>query len=114
MPTDTATILRAARAKIDRPECWTKDIFAKSRHGALIQMTQDSRLLTARKYCAEAAVWAVTGDDINLAKVALEKLRQCLRGGWAIIYDYNDSTETTHADILALYDRAIAAAEQSP
>ncbi|MEL6388391.1 MAG: hypothetical protein AAFR00_13655 [Pseudomonadota bacterium] len=42
---------------------------------------------------------------------ARKLLVQALPGELASVVSFNDDPDTTHADILALFDRAIAAAE---
>jgi hypothetical protein len=64
-------------------------------------------------YCAAgAALHSVRGMGgwPNSGTEMLEALGQALPAGWedASIAEYNDFQGTTHSDILALFDRAIA------
>lgn len=87
--------LRAAKALIDTPEKWIKGEYA--RNGC---------------FCAlgaafEAAGWEgwKLGSDIEGA------LDAELPDGFDSVPQFNDHPATTHADIMSLFDRAIAAAE---
>lgn len=86
--------LIAARALIDTPEKWCKGIHP------------------TRK-CAMYAVEAVTGNGDRFAAcgdalgnaIPTSKLKDC---GHSVVL-FNDAPFTTHADIMALFDRAITA-----
>lgn len=93
--------LIAAKALIDTPEKWTKNYF-RTDGGC---------------YCAVGAITQVTtipGHFSDRADAACVALRDCLseeeRGS---ITGFNDLTTTTHDDIMALFDRAIAKAGAS-
>jgi hypothetical protein len=98
--TTTREILIAARAKIERPECWTKGKYARDKDGESV--TPNSR--SAVCWCAIGAVHAAYPSDAERTLIRLSWFVPT-KGG---ISTYNDYPETTHADILALYDRAIA------
>jgi hypothetical protein len=98
-------ILIAARAKIERPEAWTKGRYARDKNGE--GTIPNSRHAVC--WCAIGAVHAASPSD---TAPALTQLNRFVPGGEAT-YTYNDFPETTHAEILALYDRAIAA-EDTP
>lgn len=89
---------------------------------------------TPEKWAKGPGVW---GEDRNCAHQALcqrgtgvmeaicnaiplrHKIWQWLRGRWSVlessnIIRYNDHPATTHADIMALFDRAIAAQDDTP
>jgi hypothetical protein len=94
--------LIAAKALIDTPEKWAK--------GSEVDTTEGRR-------CA-----AVACNDFALAHSMFGRLQSALPSphreraaslGVAAIFDFNDDPRTTHADIMALFDRAIAAASQS-
>jgi hypothetical protein len=58
--------------------------------------------------CAVTAVARVTDDlGISYMRVVLRLLHQ-LPPGWSSVQGYNDASTTKHADVLALFDRAIA------
>ncbi len=94
--------LIAARALIDTPEKWCKGGNKYERGGVVISR------------CAIEAIGACTINDNNAFTRARLALVTALPPG--VDYDgmvskFNDITATTHADILALFDRAINAAE---
>lgn len=94
--------LRAAKALIDTPEKWVKGVdFTRTRR------------------CAMAAIIDALGQpmggyrfsecDRALCKALTIRKR---RGSYPHpVVAFNDDLDTSHADILALFDRAIAAAE---
>ena len=97
-------ILIAARAKIDTPQKWCKGSEALNSEGEPVDTTDEGAVC----FCAFGAINAVTprylynSDAKNALRVAL---------GRSFITDYNDRPETKHADIMALYDKAIEATE---
>ncbi len=87
MTTKVSDVLRAARAKIEKPENWCQGSF---RNG--------------HAYCALGAVRESSYGVIRYIEACdvLERLA-------GPIPKYNDSH--THAEVLSLFDRAIATAE---
>lgn len=95
--------LIAARALIDTPEKWGKgnDSFPPTRHSG----SKTDCL------CAHGAVHvAMNGDWGRDAWKITDALMTALPDEWSNTPDFNDAPSTTHADILALFDRAIEAA----
>jgi hypothetical protein len=95
--------LKAAKALIDTPEKWAKGDYEFS--GC---------------YCALGAAAKAIGFDPNdnwlndsRARGIERALEAALPKGMAFVPDFNDSASTTHADIMALFQRAIEAAEQA-
>jgi hypothetical protein len=96
-------------------------------------MTVKDNLIAAKALIADPANWAKSGEvdprkgrycaavacnDFADAPRMFEALRAAFpveyvgRGGWVTeLFDFNDLPSTTHADIMALFDRAIAAQE---
>ena len=93
-------ILRAAREKISAPGAWTQRITARN---ALGQSTQ-SRSSDAVCWCARGALWAVSDDSDS----PVEWLTAAADVG--LIY-FNDTPGRTQAEVLAVFDKAIALAE---
>lgn len=97
----TLEILVAARAKISTPDKWCKG--------------QPATDITGWPCVADSPTayrWCVLGALILVCKRNMEAVRQaalCLGGG---VVQFNDALTTMHADILALFDRAIAAQPQ--
>jgi len=91
-------ILKAARAKIEKPEDWGQG--DSVRRGCPIGHT----------FCSLEAIYSCqkSGDA-----VAAEVI---LRGviGRKDVLSWNDASERTHAEVLEAFDRAIALAEAQP
>ncbi len=99
----TLEILKAARALIDREEKWTRGAVARTAHGYQVQSIDDS----AVQFCILGAL-AKASNNWKLCLMAGDSLRGLLK---TAIQEFNDAPTTTHADVLALFDRAIAAEE---
>jgi hypothetical protein len=99
--------LIAARKKIERPENWIKDgVYARDAKGKVVR----TRSIDAYAYCIEGSILAVTAgifDDKNIA--ARDFLMKYTRGRALPVF--NDAKKRTHAEVLALFDKAIAEAE---
>jgi hypothetical protein len=97
-------VLVAARALIARPEAWTKGAFARAADGTRLYVGERRR---RRSRCAAGAYLAAGGETDDAGYMAL---CAAMGGVWAVS-DFNDAETTTHADVLAAFDRAIAAAD---
>lgn len=95
--TTTADTLRAARALIESPADWRQ--YSGVNHH------------TTQGYCAMEALSGVPTAVDGAYDQAAEGLHAQLPADVPSIITYNDDPSTTHADILALFDRAIAAQE---
>lgn len=100
--TKTSELLRAAKAKIEDPNRWTKGEYARDERGKPVNIASQ-----------EAVCWCVLGATGWSGNVADKMLERALFGMSAHcdIDVFNDASETTHADVMALFDRAIAMAE---
>ena len=88
--------LIAAKALIADPKHWTKGEYVDGQ-GCM---------------CASGAIRSVTGETLCKTEIYLDNLveREFYHDfGFATIEEFNDDRLTTHADIMALFDRAIAA-----
>ena len=125
--------LKSAREALDTPEKWARGSSARSASGRKVAV-QSKR---AAAFCAAGAICRAGGAGSELTRNALFRVFQALpfepekrfgrhwgnlsqvpsdRGGisgpiWEAIARVSDDPSTTHADILALFDRAIAAEE---
>ena len=97
--------LIAAKALIDTPEKWRKGDYGSV-----------NTCMCALGAC-RAAIYGTTeynhradwhGDDTAAAHALNAALP--VSGSMFGVSDFNDAPETTHADVMALFDRAIAAA----
>ena len=113
--------LIAARKLIENPNQWIKGAIARTARGYECEAESG----TARCFCAIGAVRRARHDltgtpfgsypTVNRLRDAvqlenpnrIEGESECLNT--MTVADYNDRPQTTHADVLALYDRAIAA-----
>jgi hypothetical protein len=90
--------LIAARALIDMPEKWGKGSYQEGGcHCAIGAVLKVQGLL---------GISCFAGDEENALKAALPTLD--------MVEHFNDHPFTTHADIMALFDRAIAAQDGAP
>lgn len=89
--------LIAARALIDTPEKWQKHRYHSD---------------DGNRHCSMGAVFCVTTDyrREEACRLALARAVPASSPHFSIgtPYHFNDAPETTHADIMAMYDRAIA------
>jgi hypothetical protein len=106
---DTVDVLRKARERIAARGGWTQRGFALDHGGNEVDVDK------ACRFCMLGALHAVTESQrtINDARLALARAIGCDRGSFSPIIDFNDAPSTTHADIIALFDRAIDAEERA-
>ena len=99
--------LRGARERIARG--WTQGATARVEAWGLVVVPQSPQ---ATCWCAVGALESATRylSDAGDALMALRKVLP--RGKWGRdVSHFNDAPSTTQADVLALFDRAIAAEE---
>lgn len=99
MSKQTADDLRAARAAIAAPGLWCKNAYEDGGRCCAIRALE----VATCRLLGDAAFWR-----------ARQALRHALPEGFLSVIAYNDAPTTTHADILALFDRAIAEEEANP
>lgn len=103
-----AEALRAAKAKIQKPDRWCRGAYARDGDGDAV----DSRSRPAVSFCAIGATRAVRDED------GVEDTIQYLgKAAWIVgnhinIPHFNDAPTTKHRHILGLFDWAIALAER--
>lgn len=109
----TVEILKAARALISTPDKWVKGVYARNDKGVSVPDNDPAACAfcavgAMRHACkiAEHELDTRASDPYFLAKRAVRA--QTNHGA---VSDFNDDEETTHADVLAAFDRAIAAYE---
>jgi hypothetical protein len=95
MAKSTQEILIAAKALIDTPEKWGKGAWRSKGCFCAIGAVLEAQGMTGR---------AAYGGASELA------LMDVLPRGIGSVEDFNDRPSTIHADIMALFDRAIEAA----
>jgi hypothetical protein len=102
--TSTKDVLIAARAKIATPETWTKGSAWRDENG------RRCSLKNAQCFCVAGSVWALeVGNMDGRQDVALNTIGASIPPKFKRdIAGFNDHPETTHADVLAVMDAAIA------
>lgn len=99
-------VLRAGRERVARG--WSQNYFARDAAGNGCPVNSRK----AKCWCAVGAVYAAATTH-PVRTPALERLREALPGASRTgeVEWFNDHPLTTQADVLALFDRAIAALE---
>jgi hypothetical protein len=99
--------LTAARALISHPAHWIKKTSGKTADG---KPDNSTNLSEAVCFCALGAVWRAGGDSrSSCAEIILGKIvRATTRFDNPV--SFNDNPSTTHADVLRVFDLAVAAA----
>lgn len=104
---ETAAVLRAARAKIENPDAWTRGAFARNQDG-LLRDAQDS---DACAWCAMGAVRAVSSGRGDQVRDHALRMLHCaaVQLDDSGIASFNDTR--THADVLKMFNLAIQLGE---
>lgn len=103
----TADLLRKAKARIGTPDKWAKGHFFSDYSG--YDLYDFESFPDDCPACAlGASAWATGRKDITAVDRAL---RSATPSGFYAVDDFNDHPDTTHAEVMALFDRAIAAEE---
>jgi hypothetical protein len=105
----TIETLKAARAKITDPLCWTQDWFAKriDEDGTLKET--DATSSAAACWCSSGAIRAV----MNVSDWDAISDDYAIPFGFNTLGDLQDFNDThTHAEVLAAFDEAIARLEK--
>ena len=103
---DTLSVLRSAKELISTPERWTRGEMARDEAGRCVSHSDDA----AVSWCIEGAIWRSVKHEesrFNALQALSRELPVELR--WPHVF--NDYDDTTHADVMELFDRTIAAEE---
>lgn len=95
--------LIAAKALIDTPEKWGREEYLDSVTGCMCVIGS----VAATMGIAEADVEVSTAEGKSLARALPEGWERDTYG----VVKFNDHPDTTHADIMSLFDRAIESCE---
>lgn len=103
-------ILREAREVISDPKCWTKGSFAKTWYGANIGSDSPN----AVAWCSIGAIRKVCRDEeyVQEATVELERTTDSMFPEFQCVPEFNDSGNTSHADVMAAFDKTIMRLEE--
>jgi hypothetical protein len=101
-------VLQKARELIAKPGGWTQGAYARTADGFLISERNDN----ASCFCSVGAVSRSSDISEDIGS-AFDFLHNAMppRFTAAGIIGFNDSPDTTQADVVALFDRAIKLAE---
>ena len=106
---NTKDVLIKARTLISHKDNWIQQQYAEDKNG-LVRAPRDPR---ACKFCAIGAIYAVIDDEIKKQN-AIKALAQ-FADRWTSEYEdkivvaFNDDEETTHEEVLEVYNKAIEA-----
>ena len=98
-------ILKTGRELISDPGQWAQGYSACDAYGQPVSVCSDR----AKSWCSLGALEKaaeILGADDETCKEAFELLRQQIPGYFKVVSIFND--RSTHADVLALWGRAIA------
>ena len=105
----TSVLLRAAKALIDTPDKWTKGEFARTKTGRKCKV-ESSR---ATCFCSLGAIERIPARPFTVSALrGRQMLKDVMRRDNITIpiSVFNDSA--THDEVMKLFDRAIALAEE--
>ncbi|MBO9108771.1 hypothetical protein J5288_08650 [Agrobacterium sp. S2/73] len=111
---DTVHILKEARALIADEKNWIQGYYSSDEEGVYVRPHEPE----ATCFCSVGAMHKVMDlplhesipEPVGILFAADEKLRDNFDGSFeGVIVNFND--ENSHAEVLALFDRAIARAE---
>lgn len=111
MAEPTSEVLRRVRARLSDPARWTQGTEARNAMGRHV----DPEDPDATCWCMLGAVKVEVGAGIGCDEEASRRFYEAkavLRAHGGDVVTFNDAG--THADVLALLDRAIAAPEVTP
>jgi hypothetical protein len=99
---DARELLRHARELLSDPTHWTKGAEARAEDG------DECGIEYAACWCADGAMRCAALRYGRAAWREAKPTIECLVPGLVGLEQFNDMPATTHADVLALFDRAIA------
>jgi hypothetical protein len=99
--TQAGNLLRAAKAKISRPADWHQEGTYVNAQGCLCAQAAINRAFKSSSYNVD-----VSYDAQSCIHKAVRKLHSTM-----LVTQYNDDLETTHADIMNLFDDAAKLAD---
>lgn len=94
-------VLIEVRKLISKPENWTKHVAARDLDFEKVPSSSPR----ACRWCIIGAVYKVVNNDL-LARIRITDILGRVLGGH--VDAWNDADETTHQDVLDLFDKTIA------
>lgn len=113
---DTLAILRGARALLARPDAWLRGVGARTSEGELCPSSSPAAAcfcaIGVLNHLAPLGGWGKAHRALfaELPKAWCSRVKpsNVKDDHWVSVARFNDDPNTTHADLLALFDRAIA------
>jgi len=110
----TVSALKDARALLSQPGAWTQGFYARDSRGASIRASEPS----ACSWCIQGALFKVLGvvgsiPTSDVRRVQTPLLQHAGVTDTAELWCWNDQPGRTQDEVLALFDKAIAAEESS-
>lgn len=109
-------VLILARRKIEQPKGWTQENYAANKDGLGVSYTDKAAMC----FCSSGAVLA-SSPSPTLEPESLKYLAYVVAGPSVkpelyphVVIRWNDDSERTHQEVLAVFDAAIAAASDVP
>ena len=97
-------VLVNARELISKPEAWTKRSYARSAGGDPVVPYSPK----AACWCVSGAI-SISGRDITVRWAARDAILFAAGTSVMDVPTWNDAPERTHAEVLAVFDKAIEA-----
>lgn len=104
--------LIAAKALIDTPEKWRQD--SETLYSGCCAVIATNRVAGSMDEAKKRGLWLALYNELPKPFKERPAIRGDMDWSGVMVGDFNDADSTTHADIMALFDRAIAAAEAQP
>ena len=103
--TEVLLVLIKAKELIKDEDNWTREVHARN----IKDMPVDTFSNTACKFCVLGAIHRVCGSFTSGGFIGKTSglLAKSLPDGPSSVWEYNDFYETTHKDILELFDKGI-------
>jgi hypothetical protein len=109
----SADILKAAKQLISTPDKWTKGVYARNVAGDEVKADpMNGRFTDAVSWCAVGSIREVCGKEMASFDGPIRCLFEATDEGWIGPTVYNDTSDRTHEEIMALFDQAIEIAEK--
>lgn len=124
------TTLEAARKLIEKKENWGRGFYGTGKGGEILvvdpgtahEMDHPENKVVPDCFCGIGAACYAASDTLNFGAAAIKLVHAALQIAPDRIYgyntenfyDFNDDPKTTHAEVLAVYDKAIELAKESP
>lgn len=103
----TVEILTSARQNLSEEKNWTREVYARDKDGYSVGELE----ATAVCFCSLGAIRKAVPDNnykgYNNARDALYETIKAEHKPFLTVHAFNDHIDTTHADVLALFDTTI-------